>query len=334
MSAIIELPSRVVFMGTPDFAVPSLRALIETPNHDVVGVVTQPDRPAGRGQQVRMSPVKEVALAARLPVIQPASLRKEPDAVEQLRAWKPDFIVVVAFGQILRQEVLDIPRVYPINVHASLLPRWRGAAPIQAAIRHGDRHTGVTTMVMNAGLDTGPILLQDSLPLAPQETSGTLHDKLAHMGAVLLMHTLDWLAAGKLTPEPQPEDPALITHAPTLAKDEGRIDWAQSAEAIDRHVRAFTPWPGTYTTWQGKRIKVLSGAPLDSAALDALPGTVLAADAVLPEESLDGVGPVVIATGAGAYVPTRLQLEGRQAMEPDVFLRGAPEFVGSVLGTE
>jgi len=316
-------------MGTPEFAVPSLQALIDTPTHQVVGVVTQPDRPAGRGRQVRISPVKQLALAEHIPIIQPASLRKEPAAVAQIRAWQPDFLVVVAFGQILRQEVLDIPRLYPINVHASLLPRWRGAAPIQAAIWHGDRHTGVTTMVMDAGLDTGPILLQDSLPIALDETGATLHDKLAQMGAILLMHTLDWVVAGSLTPQPQPDDPALITKAPTLCKEDGLIDWRHGALAIDRQVRAFTPWPGTFTNWQGKRVKILSGYPVIDVPYDAPPGTVIPAN----DETLPILRPFAIATGDGLYVPQSLQIEGRQALDAESFMRGAPGWAGSRLGT-
>lgn len=318
--------ARIVFMGTPDFAVPALRALLEVSRFEVAGVVTQPDRPAGRGQRVQMSPVKQVALRAGLPVIQPLKAH-EPAALDQLRAWEPDFLVVVAFGQILRQPVLDLPRIAPINVHASLLPRWRGAAPIQAAIRAGDRCTGITTMIMDAGLDSGPILLQDSIPIDPAETGQTLHDKLAPLGAQLLLHTLEWLLSGSIAPHPQPDNPALITHAPQLRREDGALDWTASAVSIDRHVRAFTPWPGTFTTWNGRRLKVLAGFP-STANLGLAPGQV-ASTAGTP---LEGLGPLAVGTGGGVYLPLRLQLEGRQALSAEAFRNGAPDFVGSTLG--
>jgi len=315
---------RIVFLGTPEFAVPSLQALLASPDLDVVGVVPQPDRPAGRGRAVQMSPVKQVALEAGLPVIQPEKTHTSP-AFEQLQAWQPDFLVVVAFGQILRQKVLDLPRIAPINLHASLLPRWRGAAPIQAAIRAGDNYTGVTTMIMDAGLDTGPILLQDSIPIQPDETGQSLHDKLAALGAVLLVQTLQWLLSGSIQPHPQPTKESLITYAPPLKKEDGEIDWKASAVEIDRHVRAYTPWPGTYTFWNGKRLKILAGYPLE-ADLGLAPG------AVLDASSGEKVAPFVIGTGKGVYAPTRLQLEGRQAVDAAAFLNGAPGFAGSRLG--
>jgi methionyl-tRNA formyltransferase len=321
--------SRIVFMGTPDFAVPTLRTLLHIPQHAVVGVVTQPDRPAGRGQKAHMSPVKQVARAADLPVIQPASLHREPDAIEQIRAWEPDFLVVVAFGQILRADVLTIPRVAPINVHASLLPRWRGATPIQAAIRAGDAYTGITTMIMDAGMDTGPILLQDSIPMDPAETGQSLHDKLAPLGARLLVHTLDWLLTGSIQAHPQPTNEALITYAPTLKKEEGAINWADSSLQIDRHVRAFTPWPGTYTTWNGKRLKILEGYPIRTKGdLRVAPGDVRNVSGTPYEIT----SPFAIGTRNGLYAPTRLQLEGRQAVDAAAFLNGAPGFIGSKLG--
>ncbi|GAB4429816.1 MAG: methionyl-tRNA formyltransferase [Anaerolineae bacterium] len=326
MASQTASPARVVFMGTPDFAVPTLRLLLETPRLKVVGVVTQPDRPAGRGQQVQMSPVKRVALNAGLPVIQPLKAH-EPAALEQLRAWEPDFLVVVAYGQILRPAVLAIPRIAPINVHASLLPRWRGAAPIQAAIRAGDRYTGITTMIMDEGLDTGPILLQDSIPIDPRETGQTLHDKLAPLGALLLVHTLEWLLNGSIAPHPQPDNPALISYAPPLKKEDGVIDWRASAVVIDRHVRAFDPWPGTFTTWNGRRLKILTGLPAD-AELGLAPGQV----AETRGTALAELSPLAIGTGEGVFLPTRLQLEGRQPLDAATFLRGAPDFPGSILG--
>jgi methionyl-tRNA formyltransferase len=320
--------SRIVFMGTPDFAVPTLQILLQTSRHAVAGVVTQPDRPAGRGQKVQMSPVKQAALAADLPVIQPAHLRREPEAVGQIRAWEPDFLVVVAFGQILRQDVLDIPRIAPINVHASLLPRWRGAAPIQAAIRAGDAYTGITTMIMDAGLDTGPILLQDSIPVDATETGQSLHNKLAPLGAQLLVHTLDWMLSGSIQPHPQPANEALITYAPPLTRDEGAINWSDSAAQIDRLVRAFAPWPGTYTFWNGKRLKILEGYPIKTKrALDIAPGEVFSVE----DTPYEITSPFAIGTRRGLYAPTRLQLEGRQVVDAAAFVNGAPDFLGSRL---
>lgn len=319
--------SRVIFMGTPDFAVPTLHALLEAPDFDIVGVVTQPDRPAGRGRDVRESPVKQAAIAARVPVFQPETLRA-PDAVNHLRAWEPDFLVVAAFGQILRKDVLDLPRVAPINVHASLLPRWRGASPIQASIRAGDTYTGVTTMVMNAGLDSGPILLQDSIPILPYETGQSLHDKLAPLGANLLIHTLRWLLSGSISPHEQPSNPDLITYAPQLKKEDGEINWRQNADEIDRHVRAYKPWPGTYTFWDGRLLKILAGYPL-AIDIGVPPGVV----ADTQGAAFTKATPFVIGTGRWAYAPTQLQLAGRQVMEAADFLNGAFGFLGSRLGS-
>ncbi len=318
--------SRIVFMGTPDFSVPALQALIESPRFEVAGVITQPDRPAGRGRKLQPPPIKLAAQAESVPFIQPRKIHESP-AFDQLQAWQPDFLVVVAFGQILRQPVLDLPRIAPINVHASLLPRWRGAAPIQAAIRAGDIYTGVTTMIMDAGLDTGPILLQDSIPIQPTETGQSLHDKLAPLGALLLLHTLDWLLNGSITPHPQPSREALITYAPVLKKEDGAVDWTASAVQIDRHVRAFTPWPGTFTTWNGQRLKILEGYPMHI-DLGLAPGAVLDAHGT-PYEDLT---PFVIGTGQGVYVPTQLQLAGRQPVEAADFIHGAPDLIGSLLG--
>ncbi len=319
-------PVRVVFMGTPDFAVPTLRALLESERYRVVGVVTQPDRPAGRGRTLRPSPVKAVALEAGVPIAQPRKTH-EPSAFAQLQTWAPDFLVVVAFGQILRQAVLDLARVMPTNVHASLLPRWRGAAPIQYAIRAGDAETGITTMQMDAGMDTGPILLQETVPIVPNETGQSLHDKLAPLGAKLLIRTLDGVLSGAVVPRPQPDDAALVSYAPMLKKEEGALNWAQSAAEIDRHVRAFFPWPGTYTHWGEKRLKIVAGFPAEDMRLEAAPGQVLLSAGT----PLQARAPLMIATGNGVYVPTRLQLAGRKAQDARAFLNGAPEIVGAVL---
>lgn len=323
------MTDRIVFMGTPEFAVPTLQALLAAPHVDVVGVVTQPDRPAGRGRRLHMPPVKALALAAGLPILQPAQRLDRTDALAQLIAWDPAYFVVIAYGQILRQNVLDIPRVMPINVHASLLPRWRGAAPIPYAIMAGDAQTGVTTMRMDAGMDTGPILLQDAIPILPDDTGQSLHDRLATLGTRLLIETLDGLRAGTITPQPQPDDETQITYAPMLAKDAGAIDWTQPAEAIDRHVRAFFPWPGTYTFWGERRVKVIEGRTLPH-DLGAAPGEVVD----LRGTQLDEFGVLAIGTGYGVYLPATLQLAGRTAQDVRAFLNGAPDFTGARLGSK
>ncbi len=307
--------TRVVFMGTPEFAVPTLLALLDS--FDVVGVVTQPDRPAGRGQAVRESAVKRVAVQAGVPISQPKTLRT-PEAFARLQSWRPDVIVVAAFGQILRQNVLDLPPHGCINVHASLLPRWRGAAPVQAAIRAGDATSGVTIMRMDAGLDTGPILSQRAISLDPRETGSTLHDKLAALGAELLIETLPRYLAGEIAPQPQPDDPVLVTLAPSIQKEEGQVDWRRPAVEIDRLVRAFDPWPGTFTFWHGQALKVLSGYPAEGSAP---PGRVI--------ETETGVS---VGAGVGLFTLERVQLAGRKALPIAEFVHGQPGFVGSVLG--
>jgi len=311
--------THVIFMGTPDFAVPTLQALLTAPDVEVVGVVTQPDRPAGRGKTIQQSPVKQTALAAGVPIIQPEKLR-QPGTFEQLQAWNPDLIVVAAFGQILRQNVLDLPRFGCVNVHASLLPRWRGAAPIQAAIRAGDRQTGITIMKMDAGLDTGPMLSQRAISIDPKDTGQTLHDKLAALGGPLLIETLPPYLRGEITPRPQ--DETHQTYAPMLKKEDGLIDWSQSAESIDRQVRAFDPWPGTHTQWDGQPLKVLAGSLASDQSDNAQPGTVV--------QLSDGA--VAITTGSGVYCLDRVQLPGRPATPIGAFVNGHAMFVGSRLG--
>jgi methionyl-tRNA formyltransferase len=238
-------------MGSPDFALPILRALADA--YDVVGVVTQPDRASGRGREVKPPPVKMLAQELKLPAIQPEKLR-QPEATEQLRAWNPDLIVVAAFGQILRKDVLDLPRFGCINVHASLLPRWRGAAPINAAILHGDENTGVTLMKMDVGLDTGPILSQRSIRLTRDDTAGSVFETLSHLGADLLIKTLPDYLAGKIQPVSQPEEGA--TYAPMLKKEEGRLDFTRPAEELERRIRAFNPWPGAFMDFDGTSLKI------------------------------------------------------------------------------
>jgi methionyl-tRNA formyltransferase len=308
--------ARVIFMGTPDFAVPCLQTLIAT--QQVVGVVTQPDKPAGRGNRLRPSPVKVVAEASGLPVYQPKSLRKE-ETGEPLREWQPDVIVVAAFGQILRPHVLYLPPHGSINVHASLLPRWRGASPIQHAILAGDSESGVTLMRMDEGLDTGPMLVQEALPIGPRETAATLHDRLAVLGADMLRRFLDDILAGRIQPVPQPDTGS--TYGPMLAKEAGEIDWSQDVAELDRLVRAMTPWPGAYTWWDGQPFKIVRARPAAGALPDGLPGEVVRA----------AEGLVVLAAGGGLVLEA-VQPSGKRAMPAEDFARGHPDWVGSVLG--
>ncbi|KAA3664324.1 MAG: methionyl-tRNA formyltransferase, partial [Chloroflexi bacterium] len=302
--------SRIVFMGTPDFAVPSLKKVIETQN--VVGVVTQPDRPAGRGRQLRPSPIKQVALDADIPLFQPKSLRKEESATP-LREWQPDLIIVAAFGQILRPHVLDLPPLGCLNVHASLLPRWRGASPIQHAILAGDAETGITLMKMDVGLDTGPMYVKESVAIVDDETAVTLHDKLADLGAEMMGRYLDEIVNGRLTPIPQNDEQS--TYAPMISKEDGRLDWQESANALDRRIRAMTPWPGATTTWQGKGLKIIEARPVGATAGDGLVGLVCG----------DGET-AVVETGNGRLQLHKIQLAGKRAMSISDFLRGRPEF--------
>ena len=309
--------TKIVFMGTPAFAVPTLAQLIET--QTVVGVVTQPDRPAGRGQEMRPSPVKELAQAAGLPLYQPHSLRK-PEAAVPLRAWQPQAIVVAAYGQILRPHILELPPLGCMNVHASLLPRWRGAAPIQYALLAGDTETGISLMQMDEGLDTGPVFVQQAIPIRPDETAETLHDRLAALGAEMIRTHLDDILAGRLQPHAQDDERATV--APMIEKEDGRLDWTQPAAQLERRVRAMMPWPGAFTTWQGRRLKVLSARPAPDAAQVA---------AVVGQVVQDG-NVVAVCCGSGALQLFQVQLAGKRAMSADDFVRGRPEFVGDRLG--
>lgn len=309
---------RIVFMGTPDFAVPILKALVET--QEVVGVVTQPDRPAGRGQQLRPSPIKQLALAADLPLFQPGSLKREP-AAAPLREWAPEAIVVAAFGQILRPHVLALPPHGCINVHASLLPRWRGASPIHHAILAGDAQTGISLMRMDAGMDTGPVYIKEAVSILPSDTAASLHDRLAALGAVMVHEHLEDILAGRLTPEPQNEADA--TYAPLIKKEDGWLDWTASAEQLARRVRAMTPWPGAATTWQGRQLKILRANVAPAPNPTAPPGTVFADD-----------GGAIVQTGVGGLSLLRVQLAGRNASPIAAFLRGSPELIGSRLSRD
>jgi methionyl-tRNA formyltransferase len=307
-------------MGTPDFAVPSLQRLIEA--FEVVAVVTQPDRPSGRGRKVVSSPIKEVAEAAGLTILQPKTL-KDPAAVAQLEALAPDVIVVAAFGQILRTNILQLPPHGCINVHASLLPRWRGAAPIAAAIRAGDTETGITIMKMDEGLDTGPMLSQRAIPIRADHNGETLTNDLSELGADLLLDTLpDWLA-GQITPEPQND--SLATLAPRIKKEAGEIDWSQHAAEIERLVRAFYPWPSTFTSWQNTPLKIISVTSTErTAPTDGLtPGTVI-------REGNE----VLVVTGKGLLILDQIQPASKRPMAAADFVRGASSFIGARLGSD
>jgi methionyl-tRNA formyltransferase len=299
------MKENVVFMGSPAFALPTLQALAD--NYHVIGVVTQPDRPAGRGRQLTPPPVKTLALSLGIEVIQPERLR-QPEAQEKLRAWSPDLIVVTAFGQILRQNVLDLPRFGCINVHASLLPRWRGAAPIQAAILHGDTITGATIMRMDPGIDTGPIFSQCQIPILPEDTAGSLAPRLAHAGAALLIDTLPAYLSGHL--QPQPQDESLATYAPMLKKEQGSLEFSQSVTALANRVRAFNPWPGAVIQWAGQPLKVHQARAL--IAPIAKPGERLVID-----------GLPAIAAADGWLLLEEVQPAGKRVMSGSTFLLGA-----------
>lgn len=311
--------ARVVFMGTPEFAVPSLSALARA--HTVVGVVSQPDRPAGRGRQMAAPPVKAAAEAAGLPIIQPRRL-SQPEAMDQLRAWRPDVIVVAAFGQLLKPEVLDLPAHGCVNVHASLLPRHRGAAPIAAAILAGDPQTGITLMRMDPGLDTGPIFAQRAVLIGDDDTAGRLAERLSQVGADLLIEALPGYLAGRLMPRPQ--DEAQATYAPQLKKEAGRLDFARPAAELARQVRAFNPWPGAFA--------LLAGPP----GIEPRPLRVLRATALDQNLAAPGVvaqtrrGPAV-GCGVGALLLEEVQPPGKRPMPAADYARGAPGFIGSRL---
>ena len=304
-------------MGTPLFSVPSLRTLIDT--QDVVGVVTQPDRPAGRGRELKPSPVKVAAESAGIPVYQPHSLRSE-DAAVPLHEWQPDVIVVAAFGQILRPHVLELPPKGCVNVHASLLPRWRGASPIQHAILAGDEQTGITLMQMDKGMDTGAIYVQEATPISADDTSATLHDRLAELGAQMLRSFLDDIVNGRLQAKAQ--DDELATYAPMIKIEAGQIEWQESAAAIDRLIRAMTPWPGAYTEWDGQYLKILAARPQPARSLGVQTGTVALVD-----------GELLVQTGEGALALDQVQPSGKKAQDAEAFVRGRPQFDGALLGS-
>jgi methionyl-tRNA formyltransferase len=304
---------RVVYIGTGEIGLPALRWLMESP-HELVGVVTQPDKPVGRAQIIQAPPIKAAVADFGIPVLQPERLRRDEAVLEQLRALAPDVIVVMAYGQILPRSVLEIPRIACLNLHASLLPRHRGAAPIQAAIVEGDRETGITVMYMDEGLDTGDILLQASIPIMPDETGGTLHDRLAEIAPAALADAMTQLQAG--TAPRVPQEASRATYAPKLEREHGAIDWTQSAEAIERKIRAFNPWPGAFAVVRDdagreRKLKIYSATVLDLAAV--APGEIRALESAL-----------VIGTAEKALRLREVQLEGKKRLDAAQFLRGHP----------
>jgi len=295
---------RIVFIGTGEIGVPALRALLKSEHH-VVAVVTQPDKPAGRAQLIEPTPMKKTVTTANVSVLQPPRI-KDPQAIEEIRALTPDVIVVMAYGQILPRDVLEIPKIASLNLHASLLPRWRGAAPIQAAIALGDRETGITVMYMDEGLDTGDILLQRTIDILPDDTGGSLQDRLAQIAPEALLESLRMLEKNSAPRIPQ--DNAQATWAPKLKREHGRIDWSEMAEAIERKIRAFNPWPGAFMEISGRNLKIFSASVVD---LSGEPGEILKSENEL-----------VIAAGKGALLLGEVQLEGKRKMSAAEFLRG------------
>ena len=300
---------RIVFIGTGEIGVPTLRALQKS-EHELGRVVTQPDKPVGREQKITAPPIKKALIAGGpnagpAQTLQPARI-KDREAIDQIRALAPDVIVVMAYGQILPRAVLEIPKIACLNLHASLLPRWRGAAPIQAAIAAGDREAGMTVMYMDEGLDTGDILLQRKIDISPSETGATLHDRLAQIAPEALLESLRLLAAGNAPRIPQ--DQALATYAPKLNREAGRLNWNESVEAIERKIRAYNPWPGAFTEFSGRNLKIFAASIVD---LRGKPGEILRKDRDL-----------VVATSDRALSLTDVQLEGKRRMSAAEFLRG------------
>jgi methionyl-tRNA formyltransferase len=295
---------RIVFIGTGEIGVPTLRALQKS-EHELVGVVTQPDKPVGRAQKITAPPIKAALAGSKMSILQPARI-KDSQSIEEIRALAPDVIVVMAYGQILPAAVLEISKMACLNLHASLLPRWRGAAPIQAAIAAGDRETGITVMFMDEGLDTGDVLLQRKIDISASETGATLHDRLTQIAPEALLESLRLLAAGNAPRDPQ--DKTLATYAPKLNREAGRINWNEIAEVIERKIRAYNPWPGAFTDFKDRKLKIFSASVVD---LRGTSGTILRKDNEL-----------IIATADRALSLTEVQLEGKKRMSAAEFLRG------------
>ena len=323
----------IVYMGTPYFAVPALEALLANTapgkllpeGYEIVTVITRPDKPAGRGRDIVYSPVKQTALAHNIPVWQSGSLKKAENSAA-LAAYYADLYIVAAFGQILPQSVLDQPKYGTLNIHASLLPKYRGADPIAEAILQGETESGVTIMLLDAGIDTGPTLLSRSLYLAEDETTGSLTTKLAVLGAQALLEMLPQWIAGSIVPQPQEELHA--THTRMLRKEDGLLHWDKPAAVLARQVRAYIPWPGSYTHWRGKLLKILEAHPL-AVEIDTLEQDVQSGLVSTREEA--GHQVLAMVTGSGFLIVTRVQLEGKKAMSAEEFLRGYSHIAGDVL---
>src|SRR5213083_149293 len=296
---------RIVFIGSGEIGVPTLQALQKSAEHELKAVVTQPDKPVGRSQRIEPPPIKKVIIETSIPILQPARI-KDRQVIEEIRALQPAVIVVMAYGQIFPRDVLKIPRIACLNLHASLLPRWRGAAPIQAAIAAGDRETGITVMYMDEGLDTGDILLQRKIDILPTDTGGSLHDRLAQIAPEILLESLVLLAKG-IAPR-IPQDNSLTTYAPKLKREDGRIDWSEPAEMIERKIRAFNPWPGALMKVDEQNLKIFSASVVD---LNGKPGEIL-----IRKDQL------IVATGKDALALNEVQLEGKKRMSASEFLRG------------
>ena len=324
---------RIVYMGTPHFAVPALEALLANAapgkllpeGYEIVTVITRPDKPVGRGRDIVYSPVKQTALAHNIPVWQPGSFKKAENSTA-LAIYQADLYIVAAFGQILPQSVLDQPKYGTLNIHASLLPKYRGADPIAEVILQGETESGITIMLLDAGIDTGPTLLSRSLSLAEDETTGSLTPKLAELGAQALLNVLPQWIAGSIVPQPQDELQA--THTRMLRKEDGLLHWDKPAAVLARQVRAYTPWPSSYTHWRGKLLKILEAHPLsveiDTLEQDVQPGLVSTREEV-------GHQVLAVVTGSGFLIVTRVQLEGKKAMSSGEFLRGYGHIAGDVL---
>jgi methionyl-tRNA formyltransferase len=295
---------RIVFIGTGEIGVPTLQALLKS-EHEVVGVVTQPDKPVGRAQLIEPPPIKTALATTNIPILQPSRI-KDRQAIEEIRVLEPDVIVVMAYGQILPRDILEIPKIACLNLHASLLPRWRGAAPIQASIAAGDRETGITVMYMDEGLDTGDILLQRPIEILPADTGGSLHDRLAKVAPEALLESLELLAKGRAPRTPQ--DNAFATYAPKLKREDGKIDWSNPADTIERQIRAFDPWPGAFMKFAGRNLKIFSAVVVD---VRGKPGEILRDEKEL-----------VVAAGEDAVSLGDVQLEGKRRMATAEFLRG------------
>src|SRR5437867_1701801 len=311
---------RIVFIGAGEIGVPTLQALLRSSEHQLTGVVTQPDKPVGRAQRIEPPPIKKALAGGKVPVLQPARI-KDRQAIEEICALQPDAIVVMAYGQILPRDVLEIPPIACLNLHASLLPRWRGAAPIQAAIAAGDRETGITVMYMAEGLDTGDILLQRKIDISPTDTGGSLHDRLAQIAPEALLEALQMLAKGSQPRTPQ--DNALATYAPKLTRDDGKIDWSESGEIMERKIRALNPWPGAFALFSERSGRVLRLKVFDAKTVDeeGRPGEILRAD----NQGL------IVGTGENTISLGHVQLEGKRRMSAHDFVRGHARLLGRTL---